>query len=190
LLAEYEQMFGTSVEAPVEIEDIATCILDLDVGFEDLQARFNDRVHGALWLQGRTIRIDEELNPARCPAMLPRYHFTLVHELGHWVLHRRYFIDEQGNPLVFREDETPDVICRANGRRPLIERPADAFAGCLLMPERLLRPAWRDLVGHDGPISAEEVERLTPEFDFSRHSFVDGDEERLSDPQRVHGSQV
>ncbi|MFN3189191.1 MAG: ImmA/IrrE family metallo-endopeptidase [Aureliella sp.] len=186
VLAEYEQMFGSRVEAPVEIEDIATCVLDLDVGFEDLQARFNDRVHGALWLQSRTIRIDEELNPARCPAMLPRYHFTLGHELGHWVLHRRYFIDDHGNPLVFREDESPEVICRANGPRPLIERQADTFAGCLLMPDRLLRKAYRELVGHEEPIDDKELNRRLPNPTLENCSFVDGDEERMLDPMKIH----
>ncbi len=185
LLAEYERMFVTRIEAPVEIEDIATCVLGLDVGFEDLQARFNDRVHGALWLQGRTIRIDEELNPAQCPAMLPRYHFTLGHELGHWVLHRRYFVDDLGNPLVFRADELPDVICRSNGRRPLIERQADTFAGCLLIPERLLRRAYRDLVGHEEPIDDEELNRRFPNVHLDRYSFVDGEEERMLDPMRI-----
>jgi len=185
VLAEYERLFSTSIEAPIEIEDIATCVLELDVGFEDLQARFDDRVHGALWFESRTIRIDEELNPSRWSDMMPRYHFTLGHELGHWVLHRRFFVDESGNSLLFIEDGSPDVICRSVGRRPLIERQADAFAGCLLMPERLLRHAWRDLVGHDGPIGDTEVIRRSPKVDTNRLSFVDGEEERLSDPLRV-----
>lgn len=185
LLADYERMVGANNEAPIEVVDIATSLLGLEFAFADLQTEFEDRIHGVLYTRRRLIHIDTELDPDRCPAMTPRFNFTLGHEIGHWVLHRHLFIDDDGHPLVFDDDNAPDIICRSTGRRPLVERQADAFAGCLLMPEPLLRQAWKSFVGGDGPITDSEITKSSPKVDPNRISFIDGDDERATDPKRL-----
>ena len=185
LLAKYERLVDTPTEAPVEVVDIATSLLGLQVEFDDLQARLDDRVHGATWLRKGIVMIDHEINPDVWPLMRPRFNFTLAHELGHWILHRRFFVDDDGHSLLFDDEDLPDIICRSTGRRPPSERQADAFAGCLLMPQRLLRPAWRALTGTDGPISDTDVELRTPHVDPARVSFIDGDDEHSPDPRRL-----
>ncbi|MDM4015239.1 ImmA/IrrE family metallo-endopeptidase [Roseiconus lacunae] len=117
--------------------------------------------------------------------MRPRFNFTLAHELGHWILHRRFFVDDDGHSLLFNDEDLPDIICRSTGRRPPSERQADAFAGCLLIPQRLLRPAWRALTGSEAPISDTDVETRTPHVDPARDSFIDGDDEHSPDPRRL-----
>jgi len=61
--------------------------------------------------------------------------FTAAHELGHWelhpgeVMHRDKALNGSDGNLV----------------RPLIERQADYYAACLLIPEKLLRRAMKEL---------------------------------------------
>ncbi len=186
VLADYERKLGMPMAAPIEVEDIATVLLELDVDFADLYSRFGDRTHGALWMCKRMILIEREINPIECEFMRPRFHFTLAHEIGHWILHRRLFIDDDGNRLVFCDEDRPDVICRSFGRRPRIERQADAFAGFLLMPRRLLLPAWREHAGTDGPIDDTAVISRCPNIDPDRVSFIDGDGDQPAAPRRLH----
>jgi hypothetical protein len=44
------------------------------------------------------------------------------------------------------------VICRANQAKERIERQADRFAGCLLMPEGWVRMIWRDQFSRSTPL--------------------------------------
>lgn len=62
-----------------------------------------------------------------------RQAFTMAHELGHWVLHREDFL---ANP-----DSYP-VLPRFNhpNRSDPMEKEANKFAACLLVPKRMLSP--------------------------------------------------
>lgn len=183
VLSEYAKLFGPIEGAPIDVEDIASTVLGLAIGFDDLQNSYEERVHGAIWFSRREIWIDNELNPDQNRELLGRFRFTLAHELGHWVLHRSLFVAQSGHSVLFGDDASPDVICRSTGRRPLIERQADEFAGCLLMPEWLLRPAWFEMTGDAGPLSDDELQRRMPRVGPSRFSFVDGEPD--SDPIRL-----
>lgn len=59
--------------------------------------------------------------------------FTMAHELGHWVMHRDFFLKEPDKyPVLprFQSVETSNVF----------EREANCFAANLLVPRRLLDP--------------------------------------------------
>ncbi len=174
VLAEYAKRFGPITKPPIEIEDVATSVLPLTFGFSDLQSQLGGRVHGAIWFSRQHILIDDALNPDRFPDLLGRYHFTLAHEIAHWQLHRFLFLDEHGRAVLYGDGEMPDVICRKDHARPLIERQADEFAGCLLMPEWLLRPAWRSLTGGDEPICNRQLQELVPAVEPIRF-LIDAD---------------
>ncbi len=167
-------------ELPIEISgrrrDIGAAV---DVWFPDLQSQLGGRVHGAIWFSQQHILIDNVLNPDRFPDMLGRYHFTLAHELGHWQLHRFLFLDDDGHAVLVGDNEVSDVICRTDHTRPLIERQADEFAGCLLMPEWLLRPAWRGWTGGDEPICDGRLQELVPAIEPIRF-LIDADGIRSS----------
>ncbi|MDA9858729.1 ImmA/IrrE family metallo-endopeptidase [Rubripirellula sp.] len=186
LLDDYAAMLEQPVEAPVDIEDIVVNKLGLSWGFSPLQRDYGEGVHGTIWLSRREIWIDESLDPKQCPEMIWRMFFTLAHEVGHWVLHRHFFIDENGRPLVFGDEERPDMVCRSTSRRPLIERQADEFAGCLLMPQRLLLPAWEEHTGAQVPLTEDEVRARVGRLDPTRFSFVDGAMNEPPDRQRVY----
>jgi Zn-dependent peptidase ImmA (M78 family) len=59
--------------------------------------------------------------------------FTIAHELGHWMLHRKMFIDDPGKYPVLPRFIDPH-------RGDAVEKEANKFAACLLVPERLLKP--------------------------------------------------
>lgn len=72
---------------------------------------------------------------------LERQAFTMAHELGHWLLHRRFYLaDPDSYPLLPR-------FSNPNRDDPK-EKEANKFAACLLVPDRLLAPI------KDAPVSA------------------------------------
>jgi Zn-dependent peptidase ImmA (M78 family) len=65
--------------------------------------------------------------------MPERQSFTIAHELGHWLLHRESFLEHPDEYRVLPRFSEPN---RAN----TMEKEANKFAACLLVPERLLLP--------------------------------------------------
>jgi len=90
----------------------------------------------------------------------PRARHTFAHELGH------YFIDEHRNAL--KAGKTPSHPS-FNGLRAknMVEREADYFASCLLMPSVL----FRKCCGRD-PLSAILIEKLAKTFQTSVSSVI------------------
>ncbi|MDE0254091.1 MAG: ImmA/IrrE family metallo-endopeptidase [Rhodospirillaceae bacterium] len=62
-----------------------------------------------------------------------RQSFTIAHELGHWILHREKITNKPETYRVLPRFTDPD------SDNPL-EKEANAFAACLLVPKRLLKP--------------------------------------------------
>lgn len=70
-----------------------------------------------------------------------RQSFTMAHELGHWMLHRDVFLADPARYPVLPRFSEP------NEKDPL-EKEANKFAACLLVPKRLLSPV------KEAPVSA------------------------------------
>jgi hypothetical protein len=145
LLAEYGNKHGQVNAPPIPVDDIVELYLKLSLEFLNMQKLFGvDDVHGALWVNEKRVGIDQQLDPARNPAMLGRYHFTLAHEAGHWRLHRQLFLRHANQHTLFAEGvERPEYICRSSDNEP-IEIQANRFASCLLMPREMLKRAWHE----------------------------------------------
>jgi Zn-dependent peptidase ImmA (M78 family) len=62
-----------------------------------------------------------------------RQAFTMAHELGHWILHKEVFLNHPENYPVLPRFSDPN-------RNDIMEKEANKFAACLLVPERLLAP--------------------------------------------------
>lgn len=116
--------------APVPVDAIAKAI-GLDVRYSPT----SDDVSGALIRNGKTAII--AVNSAQHEN---RQRFTIAHEIGHFILHKRAerHFDED-----FRVDYRNAVSSTATQRD---EISANRFAAALLMPENLLR---RDLMRMD-----------------------------------------
>lgn len=149
LLAEFARDCRLIAEPPVPIDEIIEIHLRLTFEIGDLRSLFGlGDVHGAIWFRERRIVVDRQLDPVSNPAKLGRYHFTLAHETGHWRLHRKLFLRDAGEANLFGDTASePDHICRTTQAKARVERQADSFAACLLMPGPLVRREWLDWRG-------------------------------------------
>jgi IrrE N-terminal-like domain len=150
LLAAFGKVRDGKIAPPVPVEDILEKHLKLTLDFDDLHGKLgismNDEepeVLGALWVDSREVFIDQSLDPDEHPEREGRYRFTVAHEIGHYCLHKDYLTSGQGTD-VFGHGRSPTVICRATRAKERIERQADNFASCLLMPEPWVRIVWRE----------------------------------------------
>lgn len=62
-----------------------------------------------------------------------RQAFTMAHELGHWVMHKEFFLVNPDQYPILPRFSDPN-------RNDPKEKEANKFAACLLVPERLLAP--------------------------------------------------
>ena len=163
LLAEYERKYSGATMLPVPVDDIVECHLELDFGFTDLigSQKVPD-VLGALWFDDRKVRIDQSLDPDENPAKEGRYRYTVAHECGHWILHRRYFVNRAAQPMLFDAEVEPSIVCRSSQKKELIEWQADTFASYLLMPKDAVFTVWQELHGNLEPYcAADEIAELS-----------------------------
>jgi len=142
LIADYEAVAGYPVAPPVPVEDIIERSLGLTLSFEDLETILGSKgVLGATYVGARLICINERLLEQGPEGRLI---FTCAHEVGHWVLHRRYA------QAAMRQASNGDVIvCRTGNARERIEWQADYFAGCLLMPQKDVVSAFHEAFARD-----------------------------------------
>jgi hypothetical protein len=144
LLGGFAENIREVSEPPVPVDEIAELHLELILEIKDMRSLFQfGDVHGAIWFKQRTIGIEKSLDPSVDPSRLGRYHFTLAHEIGHWCLHRNYFLNDASQQRLFDDGSPmPDVVCRSSQSKQPVEWQADAFAAELLMPRQLMHVAW------------------------------------------------
>jgi IrrE N-terminal-like domain len=148
LLADFIRRKGINARPPIPVEKILEDHLGLHLGFDDLRARLGvDDVLGALLLEDAEVIVDRTLDPDEQPSALPRFRFTLGHEIGHWELHRQLVLAQQRQNDLFQEARAASIVCRTSQRRERIELQADAFAAALLMPRPMIAAHWQRLIG-------------------------------------------
>lgn len=149
LLAEYGQDHGEVTAPPVPIDEIIELHLRLTFELRDMRQLFKMAdVHGALWINEKTVRVDKSLDPEVHPGKRGRYRFTLAHEGGHWRLHRKHYVEDPNQGALFAGNlGKPAYICRSSEAKKPVEWQADYFAANLLMPREMVRAAWQDWRG-------------------------------------------
>ena len=141
LLETFQAVAGYRVKPPIPVEDIIERSLGLRLLYEDLEKVFGSNdVLGATYIESRVICINERLFEHSSEGRLV---FTCAHEVGHWVLHRRYVDVEEGT----RNSKYEAIVCRPRDAKEPIEWQADYFAACLLMPEKEIREAFQKVCG-------------------------------------------
>jgi hypothetical protein len=139
---------------PFDIDDVPTMMAELllQAGVARESVPDLTAVLGATFMDGEEghIFVDQTLEAGPTG----RLDFTMAHEVGHWILHRPLHLElgRQGDLFARREPST--ILCRGVGefsteKKPRGESQADRFAGALLMPEDLVRWAFRDLIGNN-----------------------------------------
>jgi len=145
------------------VEEILEAHLGHGLEFDDLPGRIGlPDVLGATWIRGRRVLVDQSLDPEETPSREGRYRFTVAHEVGHWELHRRLFLEDAAQPSLFEAAKKPSIVCRTSSRKEPMEWQADAFAGYLLMPKDMVLKAWEVHNGSPAPyIAAAEMADLS-----------------------------
>ena len=140
LIADFQAIAGYVVKPPIPVEDIIERALGLRLSYDDLEEKLGIKdVLGATYVKSGLICINEKLFEHSSEGRLV---FTCAHEVGHWILHRRYAEVQKrlgGNSEV--------IVCRLRDAREPIEWQADHFAACLLIPEKEVREAFRQASG-------------------------------------------
>lgn len=153
ILERYSKECEPILKPPVPVDDLPEMILKVRLEFDDLRKMLGrtDAI-GATWFETHEIYIDQSLDPTDHPRKRGRYRFTVGHEIGHWVLHRRY-VPDRASQLTFFEERSPEpsILCREANKREPAEWQADRFASFLLMPRDLVLKAWRERHGQGGP---------------------------------------
>lgn len=168
LLDEWAAAQTPIVEPPVPIEDILELHLGLEFFITDLQSELgHPDVLGAIWFGDRVIKVDQSLDPQRYPRMRGRYFFTLAHEVGHWQLHRHHLMNDPSAASLFEANSEPAFVQRSSSK-PTEEWQADYFAGCVLMPRRMVLDAWHAWRQTDVPVAITEL--AIPDFHKDRQA--------------------
>jgi len=153
ILERYTKECEPILRPPVPVDELPEMILKVRLEFDDLRKMLgrNDAI-GATWFETREIYIDQSLDPKDHPRKRGRYRFTVGHEIGHWVLHRRYVPDRAAQMALFEgRSPEPSILCREANKREPAEWQADRFASYVLMPRDLVLKAWREIRGQGNP---------------------------------------
>lgn len=134
LLRRYEAEYGSIEAPPIPTEFIVTEFLGFETRIENLEepetVAYIDPNLKVICLNEQKSEYLNRIGPE----------FTWAHEIGHWELGHFEDIGHQLSLGIDTEDTR--ILHRepTGGRRPRREIQADFFAGCLLMPKRLLWP--------------------------------------------------
>lgn len=144
-----DQVFGDDVDLPVEL----IAVTDY-VGFR-VEKFHPDRednltIAGFMSFNDKTIVLNANDSAKR-------RRFTCAHEVGHILLHEDH-VREDGGDIVYRTEKLHD------SENKTIEREANYFAGCLLMPKYLFTTEFDKNYG--------DIDSLSHLFGVSRNAVV------------------
>lgn len=135
------------VEAKVNVPPVPVDELIRAQGVEIAKKRFDDETSGLIYVDPKSGHAVIGLNVSHSKT---RQRFTLAHELGHFLLHKRneggLHVDESDFFVRFRDHHSADGSDRE-------EREANAFAAELLMPTGFLE---RDVKGMGDGLSLSD----------------------------------
>ena len=190
LLREYELAQDLTIAPPIPVEEILESHLGLTLDFDDLHEKLDlpipddgPEVFGALWVDARSVFIDQSLDPEDHPGREGRYRFTLGHEIGHWRLHRECLRRNLSQLSLFAAGAEPTLVCRTSQAKEPIEWQADFFAANLLMPREMVVESWQGRFGDrrsrivrgrkESPrqhASLSDLKRSIAAYEHTRHS--------------------
>ena len=137
----------------------------------NIERESNSELLGAVCFNSKRVFVHEALDPEKRSWLEGRYNFTLAHEVGHWVLHRRYFPDHSEQGSFFDKAIKPAVICRTREDKRPIEIQANKFAAYLLMPAPLVVESWKQRVGNRRSLTpaqrGEAIRTIAKQFQCS-----------------------
>jgi len=127
-----DDFYGSSSKRtyPIQVESIAEFHLGYDLVFTDEGLYQDPNFLGGICFIKNEIFINAALENYE-----GRMAFTIAHEIGHHVLHKKAYLE-------YLAGEAPEILCRELANKPIIEKQADQFAAALLMPRNFLLEHW------------------------------------------------
>ena len=129
LLADFLGRPVESEDAPIPVETIAEKHFGYDIDIVADHIYEDPNLLGGIVFEDHVIQVNESIEHHE-----GRYSFTIAHELGHHVLHRDIYLENQIS-------STAVDLYRETGKKPLAEIQADQFASALLMPKVIIEAA-------------------------------------------------
>jgi Zn-dependent peptidase ImmA (M78 family) len=136
----------------VDIMLICEKIYNLKISYEPLDKKMQEGILGCLDFEQNAIFLDENTwddNEGRL-------HFTIAHEMGHFVQHKPLY-EAVGSDLLLLHNELDPIYEKP---RRDIETQADMFASAILMPKDILIEKWQEL----GSMHFQEKARYLQHF--------------------------
>ena len=117
VLLSYFKSKGRAVKMPIDPIDI---LESKGFSIDYVNDKYDKNIYGALQLEEKTVEVNADISFNK-----GMENFTIAHEIGHIELHAPLLNDKDTscNPMLEHDNDQ-------------IEKEADTFAACLLMPER------------------------------------------------------
>jgi Zn-dependent peptidase ImmA (M78 family) len=144
LLNQWAIFTEQEVKPPVPVEAISEKYLEFTLEYDNLDEILGiSGVLGATWAEGKRMVINNSL----LEGVEGRITFTCGHEIGHWILHRKYLFDQFVRLRDPGKSDQPTVVCRMSASKLRGEWQADYFSSCLLMPQEKVEEAYKRAFG-------------------------------------------
>jgi Zn-dependent peptidase ImmA (M78 family) len=144
LLNQWAIFTEQEVKPPIHVEAIAEKYLEFTLEYDNLDEILGiPDVLGATWAKEKRMVINNSL----LDGVEGRITFTCGHEIGHWILHRRYLSDQSMRLHDLSDSDQPNVVCRMSASKLRGEWQADYFSSCLLMPQAEVEDAYKRVFG-------------------------------------------
>ena len=144
LLNQWEIFTGHEIKPPIPVEAIAEKYLEFTLEYDNLDEILGiPDVLGATWAEEKRMVINNSL----LDGVEGRITFTCGHEIGHWILHRKYLFGQFTRFHRPGDSVQPNVVCRLSTSKLRGEWQADHFSACLLMPQKELEDAYKRTFG-------------------------------------------
>jgi len=144
LLNQWKICTGQEVKPPIPVEAITEKYLEFTLEYDNLEEILGiPDVLGATWVEEKRMVINSSL----LDGVEGRITFTCGHEIGHWILHRKYLFDQFTRFRRLHNSDQPTVVCRLSTSKLRGEWQADYFSSCLLMPQEEVENAYKRAFG-------------------------------------------
>ena len=146
LLRQWEKFSGQEIIPPIPVEAIVEKYLGITLEYDKLEEMLGiPDVLGATWVEEKRMVINSSL----LDGQEGRLTFTCGHEVGHWVLHRKYIFGQAAYSHDPNYGNNPAIVCRVSASKTKGEWQADCFSACLIMPGLAVRGAFHKVFGED-----------------------------------------
>jgi Zn-dependent peptidase ImmA (M78 family) len=144
LLAQWGKFSGQEIGSPIPVEAIVEKYLGITLEYDNLDEIIGiPDVLGATWVDEKRMVINSFLLDGR----EGRFTFTCGHEVGHWVLHRKFLLHQTEDAFISGAKNNPAVVCRVSASKTRGEWQADYFSSCFIMPGPKVQEAFYKVFG-------------------------------------------